>query len=145
MKKLVAMVMALLMMLGLNVTSFAAHGPFTVDQAKQAALDYTGVNAAEAHFTKAHRDWDDGREVYEIEFHAENTEFDMDVDVNTGRVTDFSMEYHGGYNQPNFNTQPSGNGYGYYDYDDDDRFDDRDDDWDDRYDYDLDDMFDWDD
>ena len=90
------------------------------------------MRAADASFTKAHRDWDDGREVYEIEFYANNTEYDMDVDVNTGRVTDFSTEYHGGYGQP---------GYSYSGHSD------WGDDWDDRYDYDrdLDDWFDWDD
>ena len=138
MKKAVAMVMVVVMMLALGVTAFAAHGPLTVDQAKKVALDYAGVKASEATVTKAHRDWDDGREVYEIELYANNTEYDMDVDVNTGRVTDFSTEYHGGY------TQPGSNG-GFYGYDD-DRYDwdDRYDDWDDRYDYD-DGWFGWDD
>lgn len=144
MKKAVAMVMVVVMMLAFGVTAFAANGPLTVEQAKQAALDYASVNASEATFTKAYRDWDNGREVYEIEFYANNTEYDMDVDVNTGRITDFSTEYHGGYgsfnSQPTVNTQP---GYGYYD-DWDDMYD-RD--WDDRYDYDrdFDDLFDWDD
>ena len=142
MKKAVAMVMAMFMMLICSVTGFAAHGPLTVNQAKQAALDYAGVKAEEATFTKAYRDWDDGREVYEIEFYAENTEFDMDVDVNTGRITGFSTEYHGGFNscgnQALVNTQPQNYGR-YHDWDDDW------DDWDDRYDFDMDDMYDWDD
>ena len=147
MKKFVAMVLAVAMMLALGTTAFAAGGKLTVEQAKETALRYAGVNAAEATFTKAHRDWDDGREVYEIELYANNTEYDMDVDVNTGRVMDFSSEYHGGYasfnSQPSVNTQP-GYGYGYYDDDWDDMYD-RD--WDDRYDYDrdFDDMFGWDD
>ena len=155
MKKAVAMVMAVVMMLAFGVTAFAANGPLTVEQAKQAALDRAGVKASEATFTRAYRDYDDGRQVYEIEFYVGNTEYDMDVDVNTGRVTDFSTEFHGGYgsfsNQPAVNTQP-GNGYGYpddwddwddmYDHDWDDRYD-RD--WDDRYDRDWDDRFDWDD
>ena len=142
MKKAVAMVMVAVMMLAFSVTAFAANGPLTVEQAKQVALDRAGVNAAEATFTKAYRDFDDGRQVFEIEFYVGDTEYDMNVNVNTGRVTDFSTEYHGGYgrfnNQPVANTQP---GYGYYD-DWDDMFD-RD--WDDRYDHDFDDWFDWDD
>lgn len=151
MKKAVAMVMVVVMMLAFGVTAFAANGPLTVEQAKQAALDFAGVKASEATFTKAHRDWDNGREVYEIEFYANNTEYDMDVDVNTGRITDFSQEYHGGYGR--FNNQPASH-YGYYDDDWDDMYDrdwddryDYDYDWDDRYDYDrdFDDMFGWDD
>ena len=165
MKKAVAMVMVVVMMLAFGVTAFAANGPLTVEQAKQTALDYAGVKASEATFTKAHRDWDNGREVYVIEFYANNTEYDMDVDVNTGRITDFSQEYHGGYgrfnNQPAVNTQPApsfhnqpASHYGYYDDDWDDMYDrdwddryDYDYDWDDRYDYDrdFDDMFGWDD
>ena len=140
MKKAVAMVMVVVMMLAFGVTAFAAHGPLTVEQAKQAALDFAGVKASEANFTKAHRDYDDGRQVYEIEFYANNTEFDMDVDANTGRITDFSQEYHGSYGS--FNNQPA-NPYGYYDDDWDDMYD-RYDDWDDRYDFDLHDWFDFD-
>ena len=121
-----------------------------MEQAKQVALDYAGVKAADATFTKAHRDYDNGREVYEIEFYVGSTEYDMDVDVLTGRVTDFSSEYHGVYNPPVSNTQPGTNSqpsvpsYGYY-YDDDPY--DYDDmyDYDDRYDfYDYDDMYDFD-
>ena len=64
--------------------------------------------------------------------------------VLTGRVTDFSTEYHGVYNPPVSSqpvyTQPAVSAYGYYD---DDPYDF---DYDDMYDvYDFDDMFDWDD
>ena len=131
MKKVLAMVMAVLMVLAFGATAFAA-GPLSLNQAKQTALDYAGVKASEANFTKAHKDWDDGRQVYEIEFYANNTEYDMDVDVNTGRITDFSTEYHGSYGQPAQN-------HAYYD---DDLYDH---DWDDMYDHDFDDWFDWDD
>ena len=123
-----------------------------MEQAKQVALDYAGVKAADVTFTKAHRDYDNGREVYEIEFYVGSTEYDMDVDVLTGRVTDFSSEYHGVYNppvsntQPGTNTQPSVPSYGYYDDDpydfdlyDHDFFDPYD-----FYDYDYDDMYDFD-
>ena len=95
MKKVIAMVMAMIMMLALGTTAFADNGPLSVEQAKQAALNFAGVNASEAVFTKAFKGYDDGREVYEIEFYANNTEYDMDVDVYTGRITDFSNEYHG--------------------------------------------------
>ena len=144
MKKVFAMVMVFAMMLAFGVTAFAAGHALTLEEAKQTALEFAGVSASQATFTKAYRSWDDGREVYEIEFYANNTEYDMDVDVNTGRVTDFSTEYHGSYGQPGGN-----NGYGYYDdWDDmydrdwDDMYDHDWDDWDDRYDFD--DWYDWD-
>ena len=132
MKKVISMVMTVVMMLALGTTAFADNAPLTVEQAKQAALNYAGVNASEATFTKAYKGYDDGREVYEIEFYANNTEYDMDVDVYTGRITDFSTEYHG---------VQATRGYGFWD---DDMYDH---DWDDRYDWDRDwdDMYDWDD
>ena len=119
MKKAVAVVLAVMMVLVLSVSAFAARGSLTLEEAKQAALEYAGVKASEATFTKAHRDFDDGREVYEIEFYANGTEYEMDVDAYTGRILEFSKEYHGGYGR----------------YNDDDMYD---------RDYDLDDFFDWD-
>ena len=41
---------------------------------------------------KACLDWEDGRQVYEIEFVAGGMEYEMDVDVYTGRITDDSKE-----------------------------------------------------
>ena len=140
--------LVVVMMLALGASAFAAGGPLTLEQAKQAALKYAGVKAADATFTKAHKDWDNGRQVYEIEFYANNTEYDMDVDVNTGAITDFSTEYHGTYSAPAATapaapaTQPvapqPAPGYGYY-YDDDYYYDDYYD-----HDRDLDDMYDYD-
>ena len=151
MKKAVAMVMAVMMVLVFSVTAFAANGPLTLEQAKQVALDYAKVNAADATFTKAHQDWEHGRQVYEFEFYAKDTEYDVDVDANSGAIVKFSTERiyvasqqpaAAGSKTPSYNAAP--NGY-YYDddwYDWDDRYDDRYD-WDDRYDYD--DRYDWDD
>ena len=119
MKKAIAMVLIVVMMLALGASAFAAGGPLTLEQAKQAALQHAGVKAADTTFTKGHKDWDNGRQVYEIEFYANNTEYDMDVDVYTGRITDFSTEYHG---------VPATGGYGCWD---DDMYD-----WDDPWDFD---------
>ena len=135
--KVLAAVLALVMVLALSAAAFAENGSVSLEQAKQIALEHAGVKASEASFTKAYKDWDDGRAVYEIEFYVGNTEYDMDVDVNTGRVTDFSMETHGGY----FGTDHDGfygqGNQGFYGWDDD---------FDDRYgwDRDYDDFYDWD-
>ena len=159
MKKAVAMVLVVVMMLAFGVNAFAANGPLTVEQAKQVALDYAGVKAADANFTKAHRDFDNGREVYEIEFFVGSTEYDMDVDVLTGNVTDFSVDYYYAYNppvtnsqpvtnvQPSVNTQTTVTTYGYYCDDDPYDLDVYDHDFFDPYDfydYDYDDMYDFD-
>ena len=96
MKKIVAMVLVAMVMV-LSVSAMAAGQGLTVEEAKQAALQYAGVDAKETVFTKAELDWEDGRQVYEIEFYVNNIEYEMDVDVLTGRITDFSSEYHMGF------------------------------------------------
>ena len=126
MKKLTAMVLALVMVLTLCAGAFADGGKLTKEEAKQIALDKAGVTAAEATFTKARLDYDDGREEYEFEFFADGREFDVDVDANTGRVVKFDVEC---------------NGRDYYEYDYDDRYDRYDRDYDDRFDFD--DRYDW--
>ena len=124
MKKLTAMVLALVMVLALTAGAFAA-GRLTKDEAKQIALKEAGVTAAEATFTKARLEYGDGREEYEFEFFADGREFDVDVDANTGRVVKFDVERC------------------YRDFDD--RYErDYDDYYDDRYDRDFDDWYDFD-
>ena len=132
MKKLTAMVLALVMVLALAAGAFAA-GRLTKDEAKKIALDKAGVTAAEATFTKAKLDYDDGREEYEFEFFANGKEFDIDVDANTGRVVKFDVErcYR------DFDDRYERDFDDYYDFDD--RYD-----YDDRYDHDFDDWYDFD-
>lgn len=120
MKKIAVAVIAA-MILTMSVCAFAAGQGLTAAEAKQAAVKFAGVNMDDASFTKVRLDWDDGRQVYEIEFYVGATEYEMDVDVLTGAVSDFSREYHG----------YLGNSYGgHYDHDD------WDDDWDDLFDWD---------
>ena len=132
MKKLTAMILALVMVLALTAGAFAA-GRLTKDEAKKIALDKAGVTAAEATFTKARLDYDDGREEYEFEFFANGKEFDIDVDANTGRVVKFDVErcYR------DFDDRYERDFDDYYDFDD--RYD-----YDDRYDRDFDDWYDFD-
>ena len=145
MKKLTAMILALVMVLTLAAGAFAA-GRLTKDEAKKIALDKAGVTAAEATFTKARLDYDDGREEYEFEFFANGKEFDIDVDADTGRVVKFDVER----SYRDFDDRYEHDYDDYYDddwYDFDDRYDHDFDDWydfDDRYDHDFDDWYDFD-
>ena len=94
MKKFVAATLVAIMAVLMTAGALAA-GNMTLDQAKQAALDRAGVKAEEVQFTKAYKDWDDGRTVYELEFWKGNTEYDIEIDAATGRVRDFDIERHG--------------------------------------------------
>lgn len=62
--------------------------PASVDEeaAKNAAFTHAGVSAADATVTKCKLDWEDGRQVYEIEFWVDNTEYEYDVEAASGTV-----------------------------------------------------------
>ena len=112
MKKLMAVIVAVMMMVGC-ASAFAAGNTMTREEAMQAALDYAGLKAEQVTFTKVQMDRDDGRQVYEIEFVCNGIEYEMDVDIHTGRIYDTDRDY-----------------FDRYDHDD------YDDDWDDWFDFD---------
>ncbi len=94
MKKFVAAMLVGIMAIMMTAGALA-QGAVTLEQAKQAALNRAGVKAEEVQFTKVYQDYDDGRKIFELEFWKGNTEYDMEVDVATGRITDYDVDYHG--------------------------------------------------
>lgn len=74
-----------------NVTpSVPAAGDVGMEAAKSAALKHAGLSTAV--FTKAERDYDDGRLEYELEFHTDSAAYEVTVDAATGRVLDYEKE-----------------------------------------------------
>lgn len=132
MKKIFAVLFIFVMVMSSNVSAFAAGHKLNLKEAKKVAVDFAGVNEKDAVFTREHKAYDNGRQVFDLEFHVGNTEYDMDVDVNTGRILDYSMEYFESYRWSSSTRQSSSTTQSRF-YDDDD-FDD-----------DFDDLFDWDD
>ncbi|MBE6952914.1 MAG: cell wall protein [Ruminococcaceae bacterium] len=59
------------------------------ERAKEIALAYAGVSAADAQFEKAELDRDDGVLSYELEFYANGVEYEADINVLTGAIIDF--------------------------------------------------------
>ena len=113
MKKLIAGLVAIMMLVGIAVgTASAEEVRLSREDAMKIALDYAGLKEDEVRFTKVQRDYDDGREVWEIEFFCNGVEYELNIDILTGRIleADRDREY--------------GRGY------------DRDDDWDDWFDWD---------
>lgn len=66
-----------------------------LEAAKQAALKHAGVSASDATFVEAEYDYDDGRMVYEVEFHVKGTEYDYEIDAQTGAVVKYKNEQNG--------------------------------------------------
>ena len=74
-------------------TDPTASNYITADRAKEIALDHAGISASNAVFVKAGLDWDDGRTVYEVEFYANNTEYDYEIDPASGKVLSYDREW----------------------------------------------------
>ncbi len=76
----------------------------TKEQAKEKALERAGLTSAT--FEKVELDRENGRNVYEVEFYANGTEYDCEVDASTGAIVKFETERseHGG------NTDTGNNG-----------------------------------
>lgn len=65
----------------------------TVDDAKNTALKDAGFNdASVVVFTSEKLDYDNGRQVYEIDFHDAKTEYEYDIDSSTGEIVSRSQE-----------------------------------------------------
>ncbi len=62
------------------------------DEVKAIALKAAGVNEKDAAFTKVAREFDDGREKYEIEFVAGEQEYSYDIDAYNGDIIESERE-----------------------------------------------------
>ena len=65
-----------------------------VDEAKaqEIALAHAGVSAADATITKSKLDYDNGRQVYEIEWYANGAKYDYEIAVATGEIVNSGYE-----------------------------------------------------
>ena len=65
-----------------------------VDEAKaqEIALAHAGIKAADATITKSKLDYDDGRQIYEIEWYANGAKYDYEIAVATGEIVNSGYE-----------------------------------------------------
>ena len=61
-------------------------------KAKEIALAHAGIKAADATFTKSKLDYDDARQVYEIEWYAGGAKYDYELDASTGAILQSDYE-----------------------------------------------------
>ena len=96
MKKLIAFLLALLVVFSLSVPALAAPSENLIskERAKKIALDHAGYEESEVRFVKAKLDRDDGRYEYEIEFRADgNIEYDYSINAVNGKIVEFDRDY----------------------------------------------------
>lgn len=65
-----------------------------VDEAKaqEIALAHAGIKAADATITKSKLDYDDGRQVYELEWYTNGAKYDYEIAVATGEIVNSGYE-----------------------------------------------------
>ena len=64
----------------------------SAERAKEIALQHASLSAADVNFVHSELDYDDGVQVYDVEFYKGNAEYDYEIDAATGAVLDKSAE-----------------------------------------------------
>lgn len=76
-----------------NITNANAdNAGITLEQAKKIALKHVGLSENQVSFIKAKMDKDNGKSIYDIEFYADNTEYDFEIDAKTGKILDYDYD-----------------------------------------------------
>lgn len=75
-----------------DVSNTAAATAITDAEAQAAALEHAGLTEADVTWINTHLDWDDGRQIYEVEFISGSTEYDYDIDAATGQIISFDAD-----------------------------------------------------
>lgn len=78
-----------------SVAQTPARTEIGVEKAKEIALNHAGLSASEVGFIKAHMDYDDGRQVYDVEFYKDMTEYDYEIDAFTGDIWSYDFDIEG--------------------------------------------------
>lgn len=63
------------------------------EAAIDAALSHAGLSADEASGLKCEKGYDDGREIYEVEFRHGGYEYSYDIDANTYKIIEWDKDY----------------------------------------------------
>ena len=64
----------------------------TENEAKAIALEHAGVAESDVVFLTLELDRDNGRQVYEVEFYNNNSEYDYDIDAATGKILGYDTD-----------------------------------------------------
>ena len=73
-------------------------------RAKDLALSHAGLSSSQVTFAWTKLDWEDGRQVYEVEFYSDSKEYDYDIDAVSGQILSYD------YDMENYTAPSSSNG-----------------------------------
>lgn len=64
----------------------------TTEQAKEIAVQHAGLQMDAVTFHSVEMEWDDGQQIYDVEFYDGTTEYDYNIDATTGKVLSFDHD-----------------------------------------------------
>ena len=73
-------------------TAQTVTGAVDEETAQKIALEHAGVKAADATITKSKLDYEDGRQVYDIEWYAGGAKYDYEIATDTGEIISSAYE-----------------------------------------------------
>ena len=73
-------------------TAQTVTGTVDEEMAQKIALEHAGVKAADATITKSKLDYEDGRQVYDIEWYAGGAKYDYEIATDTGEIISSAYE-----------------------------------------------------
>ena len=64
----------------------------TEAEAQAIALEHAGVTEADISRLEVRKDFDDGRQEYDVEFHVDRLEYEYEIDAVTGKILSFDKD-----------------------------------------------------
>ena len=64
-------------------------------KAKELALGHAKLSASDVTFIHVELDWENGRQVYDVEFYSGAKEYDYEIDAKTGEIVSFDYDAEG--------------------------------------------------
>jgi len=61
-------------------------------KAKEIALKHANLSASQVQYLNAHLDYDDGMQVYDVNFYANNVEHSYEIDAQTGNIVSYDVD-----------------------------------------------------
>ena len=86
MKKLIASLVAIMILACGYTAAFAEQKTLTGEEAFQVALEQVGLNEKEVTVTRIEMNQDNGYQLWDIGFSSANTEYEFVIDALTGRI-----------------------------------------------------------
>ena len=90
MKKL-SLILALLLTVVL-LTGCRNTETITEEKAKSIALEHAGITAQQAEHLVVRKDFDDGRQIFEVHFHYNGHEYEYEINAQNGSILEFDKD-----------------------------------------------------